>query len=250
MKERLTPENPEDYNLFLATLSDHDESSNSVTDLYSKVTAILSPKHPDLCDELITFLTPSQAKQIEKLIPFNLQTRMANFLRKLEIQYSKQPAQIRKIYNTLTDFVKEEATPTMDAIKAAIFPLLKGNTILIDYFTQIFPNEKPPESLMTVWEELEFEPTCKNPEKKVGLVTEEECFEKIIVPDVVDQYGNSTCICDCHNSTKEEFATRNKHCIPCGTKVCSNSPNFYVQILNCKLYLILVLARESFYSNR
>lgn len=144
VKERLTQNSPEDYNLFLATLSDHDESSDSVTDLYSKVTAILSPKHPDLCEEFITFLTPAQAKEIEKLIPYYMLSKMATFLRKLETYYNKQPAQIRKIYNSLVELSGQDGV-NIDLVKTTILPLLKGNTYLIDYFLQIFSEEKPPQ---------------------------------------------------------------------------------------------------------
>ncbi|XP_044735676.1 uncharacterized protein LOC123297912 [Chrysoperla carnea] len=212
VKERLTQNSPEDYNLFLATLSDHDESSDSVTDLYSKVTAILSPKHPDLCEEFITFLTPAQAKEIEKLIPYYMFSKMATFLRKLETYYNKQPAQIRKIYNSLVELSGQDGV-NIDLVKTTILPLLKGNTYLIDYFLQIFSEEKPPQSLMTVWEDIDYDSTTsKNVEENV------ECFESLKVPDMDDPYGTMTCICTCHNSPNEEYSSRNRHCLSCGTK--------------------------------
>lgn len=44
-------------------------------------------------------------------------------------------------------------------------------------------------------------------------------IETLIVPDEDDLYGTDTCICTCHNSTKQKYCTRMHHCVPCGAKV-------------------------------
>lgn len=67
---------------------------------------------------------------------------------------------------------------------------------------------------MTVWEDIDYDSTTsKNVEENV------ECFESLKVPDMDDPYGTITCICTCHNSSNEEYSSRNRHCLSCGTKV-------------------------------
>lgn len=140
--ERLEIENPCSYQKFMEVLSEYDPSK-SIGDLWEKVEAILLP-HPDLSEEFLTFLTPEQAKRVGKLVPHFLVANMSLFLRKLEIYFSTQPAQLRRIYNCLTELA---GTPdvTMDQIRGTILPLLKGNALLIDWFLQMFPGEPPPD---------------------------------------------------------------------------------------------------------
>lgn len=144
MQERLENDSPLEYQKFMEVLSEHDETTSSVSDLYEKIESVLSPKHSDLCEEFLTFLTPEQAKQIGKLVPHFMLSNMSLFLRKLEIYYSNQPAQLRRIYNSLTELA-EVPDVTMDKVRGSILPLLKGNTLLIDWFLQMFPSEPPPE---------------------------------------------------------------------------------------------------------
>lgn len=141
--ERLESESPYNYQKFMETLSEYD-SSKPISELYGKIEAILTPNHPDLCEEFLMFLTPKQAKQIDKLVPHFLMSNMSLFLRKLEIYFSNQPAQLRKIYNSLTELAN---TPNIkiEQVRGAILPLLKGNALLIDWFLQMFPCETPPE---------------------------------------------------------------------------------------------------------
>lgn len=140
--ERLETENPCTYQKFMEVLSDYDPTK-PITELWENIETILS-NHPDLCEEFLTFLTPEQAKLIGKLVPHFLMANMSLFLRKLEIYFNNQPAQLRKIYNSLTELANMPDIK-MEQVKGIILPLLKGNGLLIDWFLQMFPSEKPPE---------------------------------------------------------------------------------------------------------
>lgn len=58
--------------------------------------------------------------------------------------FKDQPMQLRKIYRSLTD-LSASMDVSMDRVRNAILPLLKGNKLLTDWFLQIFPCERPPE---------------------------------------------------------------------------------------------------------
>lgn len=143
VQERLENEFPCDYQKFLSLLNDYDEST-PISDLYMKVESVLNPKHKDLSEEFLTFLTPEQARQIGKLVPHFLMSNMSLFLRKLEIYFSNQPAQLKKIFNSLLE-LSNMPNIKMNNVKSMILPLLKGNHLLIDWFLQMFPSEPPPE---------------------------------------------------------------------------------------------------------
>ncbi|XP_017777244.1 PREDICTED: uncharacterized protein LOC108563156 [Nicrophorus vespilloides] len=193
-----------EYHRFMEVLNNFDEMYDSVTDLYNKIENIISDKHPDILDEFLTFFTSLQAKSIGKLIPHLVMNNMALFLHKLEMIFKDQPSQVRKIYRCLTELVAMQNV-SMDHVKSTILPLLKGNNLLIDWFLQIFPTEKPPERLMRgSWEKMEM--------------TNDDHYEMITIPDVEDPYGGPTCICQCHNVEDQIFKSRSKHCVPCGTK--------------------------------
>lgn len=130
----------------MEVLNNHDEKTDSSTDLYGKVESILRPKHPDLADEFLTFLTPAEAKAVGKLIPHFVLNNMSLFLRKLEIYFKDQPSHVRKIYRSLNE-LEACVDVTMENVKNTILPLLKGNKLLTDWFLQIFPKERPPERL-------------------------------------------------------------------------------------------------------
>lgn len=124
-------------------LNNH-EYTDSNTELYNKIESVLSPKHPDLLEEFLPFLTAAEAKSVGKLTQYVLMTSMATFLRKLEVYFKDQPTQVKKIYRSITDLVNCKDL-TMDRLKNTILPLLKGNRLLIDWFLQIFPSESVPE---------------------------------------------------------------------------------------------------------
>lgn len=141
--ERLEAEDPQKYQRFMEILSKFDMSRNTINELYGNLQQVLA-NHDDLLEEFLAFLTPVQAKAIGKLPEHFIISNMSLFLRKLEVYLSNQPAQLRKIYNSLTELANS-CDLKMDQIRNTILPLLKGNTLLIEWFLHMFPCEAPPE---------------------------------------------------------------------------------------------------------
>lgn len=193
------------------------EGGHSPLELVRNIDAVLT-KYPDLAEEFLAFLTPTQAHTLGKFVPYFMLTNMSLFLRKLEIYFKDQPSQVKKIYKSLEQ-LSECVNLTMERIKLTILPLLKSNKLLMEWFLQLFPVEKPPTFLLNGPSETLplSKGTDTNPAKGISS---EDLFEIVTIPDVEDPYGGTNCICDCHSIHLDEaFKTRQKHCIPCGTKV-------------------------------
>lgn len=120
------------------------EYTGSNVELYRKLETVLHPKYSELLNEFLEFLSPTEAKAVGMLTQYYIYKNMSNFLRKLEIYFKDQPAHVKRIYRTLTEIAGHKDL-TMDKIKSAMLPLLKGNRLLTDWFLQMFPEERPPE---------------------------------------------------------------------------------------------------------
>lgn len=68
---------------------------------------------------------------------------------------------------------------------------------------------------MTDWETIQCD--------EDNLDEENNTYETIALPEVEDPYGGPNCICKCHKIDDEMYASRARHCIPCGTKVYLNA---------------------------
>lgn len=201
-----------DSNKFMQLLCDY-EAGHSAIELLNNIDTILS-KYPDLSEEFLAFLTPEQAHKMGKFVPYFMLKNMTLFLRKLEIHFKDQPSQIKKIYKSLQQ-LSECINLTMEKIKSTILPLLKGNKFLTEWFLQLFPVEKPPSFLLNGPSEVL--PLGKGTD--INPSSSDDLYESVIVPEVEDPYGGPNCVCDCHKSDEEAFKSRQRHCIPCGTKV-------------------------------
>lgn len=137
----------DDYHRVMEILNDHEDSGDTPADLYKKLEKVLHPNHPDLVDEFLTFLTPSQAAEVGKLMPYFVMTRMSMFLRKLELYFKNQPSHMKKIYRCLNELT-DCSNVSLEKVKSSVLPLLKGNKHLCDWFLQIFPSEPPPQRYM------------------------------------------------------------------------------------------------------
>ncbi|XP_072389073.1 uncharacterized protein mute isoform X1 [Diabrotica undecimpunctata] len=197
------------YHKLMQILNDHEKGD--ALDLYYKVEAVLIPKYKELADEFILFLREKEAAAVGRLIPWIQMNNRSKFLRKVEIFFKDQPAQLRKIYQSITE-LSHTVGVTKEKMKGSLMPLFKGNTILADLFLQNFMDEPPPPSLM----EGPYEVIDVN--KELAANDDEEPFETITVPDVEDRYGGITCICSCHEIEDVEFKSRIRHCSRCGTK--------------------------------
>lgn len=199
-----------DYHKFIEILNDFDEEKHTAQELYKNVVAILENKYPDIAEEFLAFLTTAQAKSLGKLVPHFMLGNMSFFLRRLEMYFKEQPSQVKKIYHALAE-LSEVNDITMEQVKSTILPLLKGNALIIDWFLQFFPSEKPSQKLLNgPWEMIEL--------GKDSSVPNTGEFETIIVPEVDDPYGGINCICSCHETDSTDLKSRLKHCVPCGTK--------------------------------
>uniref|UniRef100_A0A1Q3F2G0 Myb-like domain-containing protein n=1 Tax=Culex tarsalis TaxID=7177 RepID=A0A1Q3F2G0_CULTA len=146
VEETLLAENKHaQYEQFLEILQTFNEKEDRVADLYRKFEDLFLGEHPELCDLFLTFLLPGQAAEVGKFFEHFILTNANDFLAKLNVYFAKQPSQIKKIYSSLND-LSNEPNVSMEQIKARILPLLKGNPFLIEWFIQLFPQEKPPES--------------------------------------------------------------------------------------------------------
>lgn len=109
------------------------------------------PNYSDLMDLFLTFLLPEHATEVGKFFEHFVLTNMKNLLQKLNFFFKKQPSHMKKVYACLNE-LSSEPDLTMDRLKEKVFPLLKGNQLLIDWFTQLF--DKPTESLSAEYESV------------------------------------------------------------------------------------------------
>ncbi|XP_049963056.1 uncharacterized protein LOC126483869 isoform X1 [Schistocerca serialis cubense] len=210
VKETLEGKDSDTYQLFLEVLNDFGSKIATVPDLYRKVSSVLH-NYPDLVSEFVVFLLPEQAMQCGKLMEYLILTKMSNFFKRLEVYFKRQPQQLRKIYTALT-LLSTQTNVTMNDVRSAVLPLLRGNSFLIESLLEIIPQEHLPDSLSTDFDEM----GCA--EVDSDNLGDDDQMETLIVPDQEDKYGSDTCICTCHNSTKQKYRSRIHHCVPCGTK--------------------------------
>ena len=73
---------------------------------------------------------------------------MLLFLNKLEIYYKHQPGYLGRMLNIFHELIKDDESSknlNLDKLQAAILPSVKGNSLLCDWFMEIFPEAKPPQ---------------------------------------------------------------------------------------------------------
>lgn len=110
------------------------------------------PDHRELLEVFLSMLLPGHAAQLGKFFEHSVLANMQTLIAKLRIYFEKQPNQWKKILNVLNELDAEQGV-SMATIKQRFLPLLKGNPLLIDWFMQLFPTERPPEAA----QESEFE---------------------------------------------------------------------------------------------
>ncbi|XP_022189621.2 GON-4-like protein [Nilaparvata lugens] len=199
---------PHVYTRFVKTLSEFEASrGDSMAELYRNVNDILK-NTPDLEQEFLAFLLPEQAMEVGRFIDHLCVVSMRDFFRKLEVCFAKQPHQMRKIYETLSR-LSEQTDVTLEQVKTAVVPLLKGNAILIDCFLQLFPSERPPSSICGREESERLVQFENGSDPMMEEVSDLEVME---VPEVDDPYGGRRCPCKCHRDGSA------LHCTSCGLK--------------------------------
>ncbi|XP_067001212.2 GON-4-like protein [Anabrus simplex] len=207
--ERLEGKDNALYQEFLKTINDFGHTIFSVPELYHKITAMFHG-HPDLAEEFLTFLLPEQAMECGKFMEHLMLTKMKDFFRMLEVYFAKQPQQMRKIYSSLSA-LSSQSNVTLQDVRSAILPLLKGNSLLADSFLQLLPQERPPDSIVSEFEEMD----CGDAD---SYHSGDDQFETVEVPDQKDMYGGDQCLCVCHETGDDKYRRRAVHCVSCGTK--------------------------------
>uniref|UniRef100_T1J6B0 Myb-like domain-containing protein n=1 Tax=Strigamia maritima TaxID=126957 RepID=T1J6B0_STRMM len=197
------------YESFLKLLYEFGQSDKSAVQLHSEVCKLLKD-YPQLCTEFVAFLMPEQAMECGKLLEFLQFKQMRLFLRKLEIQFDKNPQHMQKVLKTLAQ-CQEHINLGFDNIKNIIQPLFRGRAHLMEEFLQLFPSESASENLMTDYEEI----TLPDSDGELDY----DGYESITLPEDKHDYGGKNCQCRCHTETQDlKLQKRIRHCIPCGTK--------------------------------
>lgn len=178
----------EKFEEFVEILNNFDQKNDKVPDLYRKLEKLFLPDHPEFAETFISILLPGHAAQIGKFIEHRISTNMNTFCNKLNIYFKKQPAQTRRIYSCINE-LSNDTNVTMEMMKTKILPLLKGNQLLIDWFLQIFPSERIPESTADEYESLVLKNNLTADEG-----TDSEVYETILQTDLMpDPVENSPC---------------------------------------------------------
>ena len=141
------------------------------------------PNYSDLVDLFLTFLLPEHASEIGKFFEHFVLSNMSNLLQKLKLHFREQPSHIKKIYACLNDLSNEQNL-TMDRLKAKVLPLLKSNTLLTDWFMQLF--DKPIESLPAEYETVHIKKSLSDSDNSVDNFEEIHSNELIECPNVDD----------------------------------------------------------------
>lgn len=131
----------DDYHKVMQILNDYEEGD--AVELYRKMEKILRPKYIEIADEFLLFLREKEAAAVSQLIPWIRMNNKSKFLKKLEIYFKDQPAQLRKIYKCLTE-LSQDPSVQIEKINNTLLPMFKGNAVLTDLFLQIFLHEQPP----------------------------------------------------------------------------------------------------------
>ncbi|XP_052863145.1 uncharacterized protein LOC128269782 [Anopheles cruzii] len=147
------------FERFEELIKNFNENEDRPTLLYRQIEDLLSAGYPELVDMFLTFLLPAQAVEVGRFMEHFILTNMSDFLEKLNLFFAKQPSQVKKIYACLNE-LSNEPNVTMEQVKLRILPLLKGSTLLSEWFLQLFPTEPPPEVPLCDYETITMK---KNP---------------------------------------------------------------------------------------
>ncbi|KAK3595161.1 hypothetical protein CHS0354_002761 [Potamilus streckersoni] len=205
------------YEAFLKLLHEFDKSDQSPSELYKGVCKMLAG-HPDLVSDFAGFLLPEQALECECYTANQEFVKARTFLRKLEINFQRNPSHFQKLMKTFWRWSKKN-NRTLVELQTLIQPLLKGQKHLIEEFSCFFPEEKPLDSYMTDYEDVAI---GDSDEDGVGA-GEIDQFETIEMADEAEEiYGTKHCPCSCHDgnaASNDYYSSMKKHCYTCGLTV-------------------------------
>ena len=124
------------------TLSPLDKEKLAI-DLYKEVCEKLH-EYPDLCSDLLLFLTPHQAALIDKSVDHTMVLKMKEFLNVSQMYFAKQPSRIAKVMQAITEMAANPGI-TLEGATSIMGTALKGHPLMMDMFLQVLPTGKPPD---------------------------------------------------------------------------------------------------------
>lgn len=195
---------------FLMTVLKFENKENSVAILFEEMEDILRD-HSSLLYDFIGFLSAEQAKECGKYVEYLTLAKIRSFLRKIEVHFLQQPQQIQKIIRAFSQ-LNQQPDLTSESVIRTLQPLLRNQSHLLEELSQLLPDDHPPESMMTDFEDITI------PDSDMDH-SSADSFEDIIIPETADPYGGKDCPCSCHlESSDVRMQNRNRHCAKCGTK--------------------------------
>ncbi|XP_064618934.1 GON-4-like protein [Lineus longissimus] len=197
---------PENFERFVQILAEFGEDGEkSPVQLYPEVCELLKP-YPDLLPDFATFLAPGEALECGCATDAEDFHRARAFLRKLEVHFQKHPNFFHKIVKAL-DTCRNGATEKLHDLQEMMKSLLRGQPHLLEEFMAFFPEDKPPMSHMTDFEEVTLEFSDDEPTP----------YETVKVPDKETTYGTNRCCCSCHGTSGA--MRRKTHCRKCALAI-------------------------------
>lgn len=112
-------------------------------DLYRDVCDKLH-EYPDLCSDLLLFLTPQQAAMINMSEEHTMLLKMTEFVNVTQMYFAKQPSRIGKVMQAITQMTSD-AYITAENAQNIMGAALKGHPLVMDMFLQALPTLKPPD---------------------------------------------------------------------------------------------------------
>ncbi|XP_067144563.1 uncharacterized protein mute isoform X2 [Centruroides vittatus] len=205
----LLKDDVETYENFLRTLCEFENSNKTPVQLFETINMLLNG-YPTLVEDFVGFLLPEQARDCGKMAEYFTLNKIRMFLRKLEVHFGPQPQYIQRILKTLSHLQWQRNLHSSN-IRTALQPLFRGQNHLLEEFLQLLPDEPPPESIMTDFEEIVI------PDSEEDYSN--DSVEEITIPEYDNKYGGKQCPCVCHSHTTDlRMQNRIRHCIQCGIK--------------------------------
>ncbi|KAL4239657.1 Paired amphipathic helix repeat [Mactra antiquata] len=197
---------------FLKIMCNFSKEGESPIKLYGDLKELFHD-YRELMDDFAGFLQREQAVECGCYKAYQEFQQARTFLRKLQLYFSKNPNQLQKVMRTFSRWFKKPGRNDTD-LREQIEPMLKGQKILLDEFASFFPDEKPSESLMDDFEEINLDDSGDN-----SVEDKESSVEEIDLLELEDVIGTKRCTCSCHDSGDDTIRKRKKHCYTCGLTV-------------------------------
>ncbi|CAL4125305.1 unnamed protein product, partial [Meganyctiphanes norvegica] len=211
VRQVLVDKDPAMFQEFLSVLNKFNCNENSPVNLYKIICDLLSDL-PYLAEEFIAFLQPHQAIELGKYDKYCTIHRMMDFLEKLELQFSSEPVHFQKIVRLLQNLSVSKEEPTLEEVKTSMAAVLRYPH-LVEAFTQCFPQELPPPSLPTDFEEVDLD-APGSPDSAEHITLPE--YELPCTPNSPER-----CTCPCHASSSNT-ATSHTASAPQATQHCQS----------------------------